>query len=90
VYVCDTLDVSFRMLSRDGLLSDRIHATWDIASADYAIVHHEHHFAEVDYQLWSVFGSTQPVYVLAYDGVPIISVYENPRHKAAQAGAQRK
>ena len=31
IYVCDTLDASFDMLARDGLLSDRIRATWDLA-----------------------------------------------------------
>ena len=51
-----------------------------LASADYVIVHHEHHMAEVDDQIWTLFGTTRPVYVLSYDGVPIISVYEHPRH----------
>jgi hypothetical protein len=84
VYACDTLDVSFRMLARDGLMSDRIVPTADIAAADYALVHHELHFAEVDQQIWNIYGTTQPVYVLRYDGVPIISVYENPKHRAAR------
>jgi 4-amino-4-deoxy-L-arabinose transferase-like glycosyltransferase len=88
VYACDTLDVSFRMLSRDGLLLDTIHSTNDVASADYAIVHHEHHFAEVDDEIWTLYGTTRPVYVLTYDGVPIISVYENPRHAARRAAGR--
>jgi hypothetical protein len=79
VYICDTLDYSFRMLARDGLLTDRILPTGSIAEADLALVHHEHHFAEVDHQIWTVYGTTRPSYVLTYDGVPIISVYRNPR-----------
>ena len=78
VYICDTLDYSFRMLARDGLLTDRIVPTSSIADADLALVHHEHHFAEVDQQIWTLYGTTKPIYVLTYDGVPIISVYENP------------
>jgi DNA gyrase inhibitor GyrI len=70
------------MLARDGLLSERIVPTRDIAAADYAIVHHELHMAEVDTQIWTLYGTTQPVHVLTYDGVPIISIYENPRHRA--------
>jgi hypothetical protein len=70
------------MLQRDGRLDPRIRATGDMVSADYVIVHHEHHFVEVDYQIWAAFGSVKPTYVLTYDGVPIISVYENPRHAA--------
>jgi 4-amino-4-deoxy-L-arabinose transferase-like glycosyltransferase len=79
VYICDTLDYSFRMLARDGLLTSRIVPTGSIAEADLALVHHEHHFAEVDQQIWTLYGTTKPVHVLTYDGVPIISVYENPR-----------
>jgi len=82
VYICDTTRAAFGMLARDGLLSPRIKASGEIATADYAIVHHEHHFAEVDHQIWTLYGSTRPAHVLTYDGVPIISVYENPKHRA--------
>ena len=81
VYVCDTTHAAFHMLARDGLLPDNIQPTGSIAHADYALVHHEHHFGEVDQQLWNVYGTTQPVRVLTYDGVPVISVYENPNRK---------
>ncbi len=89
VYVCDTTETSFRMLARDGLLPHTIVPTRDIATADYAIVHHELHFLDVEVQIWSSYGTTRPVYVLAYDGVPIISVYENPRHARARGAAPR-
>jgi Dolichyl-phosphate-mannose-protein mannosyltransferase len=79
VYICDTIYSAWVMLMRDGILPENIRATWDIAQADYAIVHHEKHFAEVDHQIWTTYGSVQPVHVLTYDGVPIISVYKNPR-----------
>jgi len=82
VYVCDTTDTAFRLLARDGLLPENIVPTDSIADADYALVHHEKHFLDVDVQIWSTYGSVQPAYVLTYDGVPIISVYENPRRKA--------
>lgn len=81
VWICDTVPSAWRMLQRDGRLRDDIRAQWDMTSADYAIVHHEDHFAEVDYQIWMAFGRVDPVYVLTYDGVPIISVYENPRRR---------
>ncbi|MDH5673203.1 MAG: glycosyltransferase family 39 protein [Myxococcales bacterium] len=78
VYVCDMTHAAFRQLAHDGLLPDNIVPTADLARADLALVHHEHHFAEVDYQIWTSFGSSQPLKVLSYDGVPIISVYANP------------
>jgi hypothetical protein len=78
VYICDTIWTAWQMLSRDGFLPPNIVASFDIADADYAIVHHEKHFIEVDEQIWTTYGSVKPVYVLRYDGVPIISVYKNP------------
>jgi 4-amino-4-deoxy-L-arabinose transferase-like glycosyltransferase len=76
VYVCDTTIGAFRMLAEDGLISKRIRPTLDLAQSDFAIVHHEKHMAEVDFQIWSAYGTTKPAYVLSYDGVPIISVYK--------------
>ena len=83
VWICDTTWTAWRMLQEDGLLEPSIRASGDLFSADYALVHHEHHFVEVDYQIWSAWGSVQPVHVLTYDGVPILSIYENPRHRAS-------
>ncbi len=81
VWLCDTTEGSWAMLQADGAVPQDIRAARSMAEADFALVHHERHFAEVDYQLWVAYGSPQPVYVLSYDGVPIISVYENPeRH----------
>lgn len=79
LYLCDTLYTSFQMLIRDGHLPASFRATPDIARADYALVHHEKHFAEVDHQIWTTYRSVQPAHVLLYDGVPIISVYKNPK-----------
>ena len=76
VYVCDTTIGAFRMLAEDGLISERIRPTLDLAQSDFALVHHELHMAEVDFQIWSAYGTTKPAYVLSYDGVPIVSVYK--------------
>jgi hypothetical protein len=87
VWICDTTWTAWQMLQRDGRLDARIRASGDLPSADFAIVHHEHHFVEVDYQIWAAWGTVRPVHVLTYDGVPIVSVYENPQH-AARRDAQ--
>jgi hypothetical protein len=81
LYVCDTIYGAFEMLIRDGFLPPTFRATGDIARADYALVHHEKHFIEVDTEIWTTYGSVQPAHVLRYDGVPIISVYKNPRSR---------
>jgi hypothetical protein len=67
------------MLQRDGSIPSNVRAASSMSSADLVLVHHEAHFNEVDYQAWVAHGSVRPVFVLRYDGVPIISVYENPR-----------
>ncbi|MET0385771.1 MAG: glycosyltransferase family 39 protein [Polyangiales bacterium] len=88
LYVCDTIGSAFQMLIRDGHLPASFHITGDIARADFALVHHEKHFAEVDHQIWTTYGSVQPAHVLLYDGVPIISVYENPRAPSRRTGTR--
>jgi hypothetical protein len=79
VWLCDTTPMAFDMLVRDGALPANIRPARAMHQADYVLVHHEHHFAEVDYQAWVAFGSVRPAYVLTHDGVPIITVYQNPR-----------
>ncbi len=84
VFLCDTTPTAFHMLQRDGLLRDDVRVAWDLGSADLALVHHEDHFAIVDFQIWEAYGRVDPIYVLTYDGVPIISVYENPARARAR------
>jgi len=85
VWICDTTTGAWAMMQRDGLIPSNIRPASTMASADLVLVHHEAHFAEVDYQAWVAFGTAQPVFVLRYDGVPIISVYENPARRSARA-----
>ncbi len=77
VWLCDTTSGAWAMLQADGVVPKNIRAARSMSDADYVLVHHEAHFAEVDYQAWVAVGSVKPAYVLLYDGVPIISVYEN-------------
>jgi hypothetical protein len=84
VFINDTTQGAFEMLKRDGHLPDNIRVSGSLSDADYVLVQHEHHMAEVDFQAWQLFGSVQPVHVLTYDGVPIISIYEHPRRRAAR------
>ena len=77
VWTCDTTWGAWRMMQADGLLPDNIRPARSMTQADFVLVHHEPHFNEVDFQAWMAFDDVQPVHVLTYDGVPIISVYEN-------------
>jgi hypothetical protein len=81
VYICDATPKAWAMQHLDGTLRENVRPTLDIGAADLAIVHHEHHFVEVDYQIWQAYGTVTPAFVLTYDGVPIVSVYENPERR---------
>lgn len=83
VWLCDTTPGAWAMLQADGVVPRNIVAVPSMGDADFVLVHHEKHFAEVDHQAWVVYGTSKPVHVLQYDGVPIISVYENPGRNAS-------
>lgn len=78
VWICDATATSWEMLHRDGRLPANIRVARSMASADLVLVHHELHFAEVDFQAWVAFDGVAPEKVLTYDGVPIVSVYARP------------
>lgn len=82
VWLCDTTVGAWAMLQADGIVPTNIRATSIMSDADFVLVHHEPHFNEVEYQAWVAFDTVRPVHLLLYDGVPIISVYENPKHAA--------
>ncbi|MGB5809604.1 MAG: glycosyltransferase family 39 protein [Polyangiales bacterium] len=77
VWPGDTTWGAWSMMQADGQLPENIRPARSLAAADLVLVHHESHFREVDYQAWVAFDDVRPAYVLTYDGVPIISVYEN-------------
>ncbi len=79
VWTCDTTWGAWRMMQADGRLPNDIRPARSMTEADLVLVHHEPHFNEVDFQAWMAFDDVQPVHVLTYDGVPLISVYENKR-----------
>ena len=85
VWICDTTYDAWMMLQADARLPEGIRAVRSMSEADFALVHHERHFAEVDYQAWVAYGTSRPVHLLRYDGVPIISVYENPARATVAA-----
>lgn len=66
---------SWELYVRDGLLRPDLVDAGQVAGSDAAIVVHEKHFAEYDYQIWQEYGHVQPSEVLTLDGVPLVSVY---------------
>ena len=62
-------------MEAEGRLPPGLQAVGAPGDAQIAIVQHELHMSEVDYDEWMAFGTDAPDYVLTHDGVPIISVY---------------
>lgn len=67
---------------REGLLApglpDAGREAHGIGRSHLALVIHERHFNRHDYLIWTRYGTVQPVHVLTFQGVPIVSVYRRP------------
>jgi hypothetical protein len=83
VYIMDTAWQSWQRMIDEKRIPPWLRGVGSPAEAELSIVHHEQHINEVDYNIWTEYGTTAPEYVLMHDGVPIISVYRRP-HGAAR------
>jgi hypothetical protein len=80
VYPNDTFHSSFEQLRADGRLHPDIESEfWTPASCDVAVIEHEQHMDEVEHQIWIVFGTVTPAYVVTLEGAPVLTVYVNPK-----------
>lgn len=64
-----------RLGLRDRKLREAGREREGIRRSAFAFVVHELHFNRHDYIIWELYGTTQPVYVLRFQGVPIVSLY---------------
>jgi 4-amino-4-deoxy-L-arabinose transferase-like glycosyltransferase len=75
VYIMDTAWPSWQRMVAEDRIPSWLRGVGSPAEAEFALVHHEQHINEVDYNIWTEYGSVSPDFVLTHDGVPIISVY---------------
>jgi 4-amino-4-deoxy-L-arabinose transferase-like glycosyltransferase len=78
VFIHDTAMQSWQMMEADGRLRKDLKPQLDVSGSQFAIYHHEQHMARVEQQIWVEYGTTQPAYVGAFDGVPVVWVYKRP------------
>ncbi len=78
VFIHDTAMQSWRMLVHDKRVRRDLRPQLGVAGSDLAIYHHEQHMAQVEYMIWVDYGTTQPVHVGTYDGVPVVWLYDRP------------
>jgi Dolichyl-phosphate-mannose-protein mannosyltransferase len=78
VFVHDTALQSWQMMEADGRLRKDLKPQLDVSGSQFAIYHHEQHMARVEQQIWVEYGTTQPTFIGAFDGVPVVWVYRRP------------
>ena len=74
----DTAWASWDMLVRDGRVRRDLRTTMSPADASIGLYHHEPHMQGVEYQYWVAHGTSTPVHVPLYDGVPVIWILARP------------
>ena len=77
-YIMDTSWQSWERMVDEDRVPKWLRGVGSPAEAELSIVHHEQHINEVDYNIWTEYGSPAPEYVLTHDRVPIITVYRRP------------
>lgn len=78
VFIHDTAWDAWTQMQEEGRVRKDLRGAGAPGDAQYALVHHELHMNEVDYQIWAAYGTTAPVYVVRHDGVPFVSIYKHP------------
>jgi hypothetical protein len=78
VFIHDTAWDSWARMIDEGRVRKDIRGVGAPSQADFAIVHHELHMNEVEYQIWVAYQTRCPTYVVAHDEVPVVSIYKRP------------
>jgi 4-amino-4-deoxy-L-arabinose transferase-like glycosyltransferase len=72
VYLHDMTGGAWDMHQRDGTLPRNLYGVASIVESDLALYHHEPHMERVEYQIWSVYGSSTPTGIGTCEGVPVV------------------
>ena len=78
VFIHDTTWDAWQRMQQEGRIRSDLRAAGAPQDSQIALVQHELHMNEVDYSIWTAFGSVTPSYIVLHDGVPIVSVYRRP------------
>jgi hypothetical protein len=78
VFINDTTWDAWNRMQEEGRVRRDLRAAGAPHDGMFALVQHELHMNEVDYSIWTAFGTVNPTYVVTHDGVPIVSIYRRP------------
>jgi 4-amino-4-deoxy-L-arabinose transferase-like glycosyltransferase len=82
VYIHDTALDSFKMLQRDGRLRADLRPWTTVSGSSLALYHHEQHMSRVEHMIWVDYGTVAPARIGAFDGVPVVWLYQRPPTRA--------
>jgi hypothetical protein len=85
----DSAAPAVKMYQEEGTLRRDIRIG-TLKNASFALMHHELHMIRNEAWIWNGFGTFVPSYVLTYQGVPIVSIYERPSAKKPASSEGRK
>ncbi len=69
------------MHERDGVWNKSLYDTMSVTESDLALYHHEPHMERVEYEIWAAYGTSTPVAIGEYEGVPVVWMYERPKRR---------
>jgi len=78
VFISDTTWDAWGRMQEERRVRGDLRAVGTPGDSQIALVQHELHMNEVDYSIWTAYGTDAPAYVVQHDGVPIVSVYRRP------------
>jgi hypothetical protein len=78
VFLDDTTWDAWGHMQEEGRVRRDLRGAGSPSDAQFALVQHELHMNEVDYSIWTAYGTDSPVYVVTHDQVPIVSIYRRP------------
>jgi len=70
----------FHAYQENGLLRPDIRFAADLRHADWALTYHQREYQDEEYRVWAMLGDRRPEGVVAFDGVPIVSLYRLTPH----------
>lgn len=78
LFIHDTAWESWARMVDEKRVRPDLRAVGSPSEADFALVQHELHMSEVDFQIWMAYGTDAPAHVVVHDGVPVVSIYKRP------------
>jgi 4-amino-4-deoxy-L-arabinose transferase-like glycosyltransferase len=78
VFIHDTAWDSWARMVAEKRVRPDLRAVFAPSEGQLSLVHHELHMNELDYQIWTSYGTASPVHVVTHDGVPVVSIYARP------------